>query len=326
VVFLIVVMCLLFVCQGLILSKALKAQKDADDESCHIALGNLCSEVIALRNKALEKDKILHSLVEKLKYSKARLSAQAEAHEAKMQELKKKVVEATENFNVEVAKHEICEIERSRAQKNVDELHVTKEKCYEISMECAKNLKNNFSKVGAFSSEQKFIRGNSDEVIQWINSEVKAFEEILSDRGDFCAFAGAHGAMSILEKVGCDHAKVVAQLDFAFSADDVRNHSAEATTVDGKFYSKVWLKGGREIANEAIKRNEKESHDALEEAKRVEEAIERARLIGMPFITQLRKFFSFDTDRYLCFNAAELSPPPEPYNPELTLPSRRRSI
>jgi hypothetical protein len=29
----------------------------------------------------------------------------------------------------------------------------------------------------------------------------------------------------------------------------------------------VWLKGGREIADEAIKRNEKESHDDLEEAK-----------------------------------------------------------
>jgi hypothetical protein len=29
--------------QGLILSKALKAQKDAEDESCRIALGNLRS-------------------------------------------------------------------------------------------------------------------------------------------------------------------------------------------------------------------------------------------------------------------------------------------
>jgi hypothetical protein len=57
-------------------------------------------------------------------------------------------------------------------------------------MECAKNLKNSFSKVGAFSSEQKFIHGNSDEVIQWINGEVETFEEILSGRGDFCAFAG----------------------------------------------------------------------------------------------------------------------------------------
>jgi hypothetical protein len=91
--------------------------------------------------------------VERLKSSEARLSAQAKAHEAEVQELKKKVAEATENFNVEVVKHEICEIERSRAQKNVDELQTAKEKCYVISMECAKNLKNNFSKLGAYSSE-----------------------------------------------------------------------------------------------------------------------------------------------------------------------------
>jgi hypothetical protein len=45
--------------QGLILSNALRAQKNAEDESCTIALGNLRSEVIKLRNEALEKDKIL---------------------------------------------------------------------------------------------------------------------------------------------------------------------------------------------------------------------------------------------------------------------------
>jgi hypothetical protein len=66
-VFLAVVTCSLFVFQGLILSKALKAQKDAEDESCRIALGNLRSEVITLRNEALEKDKILLSLVDRLK-------------------------------------------------------------------------------------------------------------------------------------------------------------------------------------------------------------------------------------------------------------------
>ena len=105
-----------------------------------------------MRNEALAKDMILLSLVEKLKASKAKLSAQAEAHEVDMQELKKKVAEATENFNVEVARHEIGEIERSRTQKNVDELRAAKEKCYEIAMECAKSLKISYSKVGAFSS------------------------------------------------------------------------------------------------------------------------------------------------------------------------------
>jgi hypothetical protein len=53
-----------FVCQGLILSKALKAQKDAEDKSTQIAFGNLRSEVTTLRNEALEKDKILLSLVD----------------------------------------------------------------------------------------------------------------------------------------------------------------------------------------------------------------------------------------------------------------------
>jgi hypothetical protein len=101
---------------------------------------------------------------------------------------------------------------------------------------------------------------------------------VLSDRGDFCAFAGARGATSILEKVGCDHVKVVAQPNFAFLADDIRNPSPKVTTLGGKFYSEVWLKGGQEITDEAIKRNEKESHDASEEAKRAEEAIERANL------------------------------------------------
>jgi hypothetical protein len=76
VVFLIVVTCSLFVFQGLILSKALKAQKDVEDESCQIALGNLLSKVITLINEALEKDKILLSLVERLKSSGAKLSAQ----------------------------------------------------------------------------------------------------------------------------------------------------------------------------------------------------------------------------------------------------------
>jgi hypothetical protein len=51
--------------QGLILSNALRAQKNVEDESCVIALGNLRSEVIKLRNEVMEKDKILLSLVEK---------------------------------------------------------------------------------------------------------------------------------------------------------------------------------------------------------------------------------------------------------------------
>jgi hypothetical protein len=96
-----------------------------------------------------------------------------------------------ENFDVAKAKQEISEMERSRVQKNVEELRDSKERCYETSLECAKKLKNSFAKVGAYSLEQKFICGDPEGVIQWIDEEAKAFDEIFSDREDFCAFAAA---------------------------------------------------------------------------------------------------------------------------------------
>jgi hypothetical protein len=100
----------------LIISKALNAQKEAEDESCQIALGNLQSEVTTLRNEALEKDKILFSLVDRLKTSEAKLSAQAEAHKAEVEDLKK-LAETSEKIEVSLGKHEISEIERLRVQK-----------------------------------------------------------------------------------------------------------------------------------------------------------------------------------------------------------------
>jgi hypothetical protein len=50
--------------------------------------------------------------------------------------------------------------------------------------------------------------------------------------------------VSVLEKVGCEHAKAVVQPGFSLLADDIKNPLAEATALSGKFYSEVWLKGG----------------------------------------------------------------------------------
>jgi chromosome segregation ATPase len=128
--------------------------------------------------------------VDRLKTSEAKLNTQVEAHKAEVEDLKKKIAEINENFEVAKAKQEISEMERARVQKNIEELRDSKEKCYEVSMECAKKLKDSFSKVGAYSSEQKIICGDPEGVILWIGEEAEAFEEILSDRGDFYAFTG----------------------------------------------------------------------------------------------------------------------------------------
>jgi hypothetical protein len=200
--------------------------------------------------------------VDRLKTSEAKLNAQVEAHKTEVEDLQKKLAEINENFEVAKAKQEISEMERARVQKNIEELWDSKEKCYEVSMECAKKLKDSFTKVGAYSSEQKIICGDLEGVIQWIGEEVEAFEEILSDRGDFCAFTGARGVAAILEKIGCEQVKAAAQAEAIFSADHTKEPSVDASLIGGKFYFDVWMKGGREMADEAIKKSEKESHDA----------------------------------------------------------------
>ena len=69
-------------------------QKECEDESTKIAFGNLRSEVITLRNEALEKDKILFSLVETLKTSEANLAKLSEVDLKILKILKEKEADA----------------------------------------------------------------------------------------------------------------------------------------------------------------------------------------------------------------------------------------
>jgi hypothetical protein len=144
-------------------------------------------------------------------------------------------------------------------------------------------IKASFANVGAYSTEENFIRGDPESVIEWISGEAESFKEILSDRGDVCAFSDARGISAILENAGCDHIKTMAQAEAAFSADVMKDPLAEATFVGGKFYNDVWVNGGREMAHEIMKKSEKDIHDARADAKRAEEAAEREKCIGNIF-------------------------------------------
>jgi hypothetical protein len=230
--------------QGLILSNALRAQKNIEDESYTMALNNLHSEVIELRNEGLEKDKILISLVNKVKEDKANYKAQAKDHKMEIEDLQRQLAEAKGNSALAQANREISEYWKNYLEKNVEELRQSKERCFEKSLDCVKKLKTSFAKVGAYSAEENFVRGDPEGVIEWISGEAEAFEEILSDRGDICVFSDARGISAILEKAGCDHVKTMAQAEAAFFVDDTKDPSAEATLMGGKFYNDVWVNGG----------------------------------------------------------------------------------
>jgi hypothetical protein len=267
--------------QGLILSNALRAQKNIEDEGYTMALDNLRSEVIELRNKGLEKDKILISLVNKVKEDEASFKAQAEVQKNEIEDLRKQLAEAKEKCALAETNREISEYWKNHLEKTIEELRASKERSFEKSLGCVKKIKTSFANMGAYSTEENFIRGDPEGVIEWISGEAEAFEEILSDRGDVCAFSDARGISAILEKAGCDHVKTLAQAEAAFSVDDTKDPSAEASLMGGKFYNDIWVNGGREMAHKIMKKSEKDIHDDRVEAKQAEEAAERERRIGI---------------------------------------------
>jgi hypothetical protein len=210
-----------------------------------MALNNLRSEVIKLRNEGLEKDKILISLVNKVKEDEASSEAQAEIQKNEIEDLRKQLAEAKEKCALVEANREASEYWRNYLEKTVAELHASKERGFEKSLGCVEKIKASFANVGAYSNEDNFIRGDPEGVIEWISGEAEAFKEILSGRGDVCAFSRARGISAILEKAGCDHVKTLAQAEAAFSMDNTKNTSAETSLIGGKFYTNIWANGGR---------------------------------------------------------------------------------
>jgi hypothetical protein len=225
--------------QGLILSNALRAQKSAEDEGYTIALNNLRSKVIELRNEGLEKDKILNSLLKKIKEDEVASKAQVEAQKYEIEDLRKQLFEAKERCGLVEANRDISVYWRNHLQKTVYELRASKERCYEKSIECVKKIKTSFANVGAFSNEDDFIRGDPEGPIDWISNEAESFEEVLSGRGDICAFSGARGITAILEKSGCDHVKALAQAEATLSIEDIKDTSAEASLIGRKFFTDI---------------------------------------------------------------------------------------
>ena len=103
----------------------------------------------------------------------------------------------------------------------------------------------------------------------------------MNSRGDICAFSGARGIATILERKGCEHVKFLAQSEAALSSKDTKDPSAEASLVGGKFFTDIWDNGGREMAQEIIQKSEKGIHDARKVAEAAEKSAEPEGQIGI---------------------------------------------
>jgi hypothetical protein len=194
------------------------------------------------------------TLVDKVKKDEAASKAQAEAQKREIKDLQKQLARAKEECILEETRRELSDQLANHLEISVKELRASQGKCYFKSIECVKKIKSSFANVGAFSSEENFSRGNPEGPMEWISHEAEAFEEILNSRGDICAFSGARGIATVLERKGCEHVKSLAQSEAPLSSVDIKDPSAEASMVGGKFFTNIWDNGGREMRKRLFRR------------------------------------------------------------------------
>jgi hypothetical protein len=103
----------------------------------------------------------------------------------------------------------------------------------------------------------------------------------LNSRRDICAFSGARGIATILERKTCEHVKFLAQSKAALSSEDIKDPSAEANLVGGKFFTDIWDNGGWEMAKEIIRKSKKGIQDARKIAETAEKSAEPEGQIGI---------------------------------------------
>ena len=65
------------------------------------------------------------------------------------------------------------------------------------------------------------------------------------------------------------------------SSEDIKDPSAEASMIGGKFFTDIWDNGAQEMAQEIIQKSEKGIHDARKVAEAAEKSTEPEGQIGI---------------------------------------------
>jgi Ribonuclease G/E len=101
----------------------------------------------------LEKDKILLTLVDKVKGDEANFKTQSEDQKIEIEDLRKQLAEAKEKCAVAEAKRGISEQWTNHLEKNIEELRISKERCFEKSVECMKKIKTSFANLARIQAK-----------------------------------------------------------------------------------------------------------------------------------------------------------------------------
>jgi hypothetical protein len=111
-------------------------------------------------------------------------------------------------------------------------------------------LKGVFSSVGASSEDITPSTEDISDTFKHIENEVDALDEVIARHGDFCARLASHGTTTAFLKADFTHAKTVNKPTFSLSPLDLIDIPSEARSIENRFITQIWAKGGRELAGD----------------------------------------------------------------------------
>ena len=102
------------------------------------------------------------------------------------------------------------------------------------------------------ASSKKFEPSVEDlpSTFEHFESEVEAFDEVITGHGDFCALLASHGTAVAVMKAGCTHGNIVNMSNFSLSPADLADIPSLARSIGNRFITQIWTKGGRDLAGD----------------------------------------------------------------------------
>jgi hypothetical protein len=135
----------------------------------------------------------------------------------------------------------------SDLQKSLKEL---RDKCLNFGNSCVQRLKQVFNSVGASSEKFKPLAKNLPGILDHIEGEVDALDEVIAGHGDFCALLASRGTTVAFMKAGCTHRNIVNRPNFSLSPADLNDIPGLARSIRNRFITQIWAKGGRSLAGD----------------------------------------------------------------------------
>jgi hypothetical protein len=233
--------------QSMLLSKALRMQQDLEDKKNEIIIEGLENKIKDYEASLEKKDFLLQategSLAE-FQAKNARLTKELLQSQAALKEKSKDFEQERKDLQ---ARYEAEADKNTKLQKSLKDLRDT---CLNFGSRCVQRLKEVFSSVGANSEDITPSTKDIPNTFEHIENEVDALDEVIAEHGDFCALLASRGTAAAFLKAGCTHAKTINRPTFSLSPTDLVDIPSEARSIENRFITQIWAKGGRELAGD----------------------------------------------------------------------------